>query len=141
MKQFGTFVINHWVLFVALLAVVAMFVMNILKGRFLGFKEIKPAEAVQLLNHKDAIVVDVRDDNDFSTGHILNAINLPLGVMEQRMDELEKYRSKPVIISCRTGQQSARAGMIMHRQGFTDVYKLAGGMMAWQSANMPVSKD
>ena len=136
MKQFGTFVINHWVLFVALLAVVAMFVMNILKGRFLGFKEIKPAEAVQLLNHKDAIVVDVRDDNDFSTGHILNAINLPLG-----MDELEKYRSKPVIISCRTGQQSARAGMIMHRQGFTDVYKLAGGMMAWQSANMPVSKD
>ena len=141
MKQFGTFVINHWVLFVALLAVVAMFVMNVLKGRFLGFKEIKPAEAVQLLNHKDAIVVDVRDDNDFSTGHILNAINLPLGVMEQRMDELEKYRSKPVIISCRTGQQSARAGMILHRQGFTDVYKLAGGMMAWQSANMPVSKD
>jgi len=140
MKQFGTFVINHWVLFVALLAVGAMFLMNVLKGRFLGFKEIKPAEVVQLLNHKDAIVVDVREDTDYSAGHILNAINIPLGVLEQRVNELEKFHSKPVIISCRTGQQSARAGMIMQRQGFTDVYKLAGGMMAWQSASMPVTK-
>lgn len=140
MKQFGSFIINHWVLFVALFTVLVMFAMNVLKGRFLGFKEIKPAEAVQMLNHKDAIVVDVRDDKDFSAGHILNAINIPMGAIEQRLNELEQYRSSPIIISCRSGQQSARAGMIMQRQGFTDLYKLAGGMMAWQSDNMPVAK-
>ena len=141
MKQFSLFILNHWMLFLALLIILTMLMMNLLKARFLGFKEIKPAEVVQLMNHKNAIVIDVREDKDYSSGHILNAINIPLGMIEGRMEELEKYRSMPVIISCRTGQQSARAGMIMQKQGFESVYKLAGGMMAWQSANLPVTKD
>ena len=141
MKQFGMFIINHWVLFLALVIILTMLVMKFLQAKFLGFKEIKPVEVVQFMNHKNAIVLDVRDDKEFSEGHILNATNIPLGVMEGRLQELEKYRSSPIIISCRTGQQSARAGMIMHKQGFTDVYKLAGGMMAWQSANLPVAKN
>lgn len=132
---------NHWMLFLALVIILTLLVVNILKAKFLGFKEIKPAEVVQLLNHKDAVVLDVRDDKDFSQGHILNAINIPLGIMDGRMQELEKYRSTPLVISCKTGQQSARAAMILHKQGFTGVYKLAGGMMAWQSANMPVTKS
>jgi len=141
MKQFGIFILNHWMLFLALVIILTLLIMNMLKSKFLGFKEIKPAEVVQLINHKNAIVVDVRDDKEYSDGHILNAINIPLGLIEGRLNELEKYRSTPIIISCRTGQQSARAGMIMQKQGFESVYKLAGGMMAWQSANMPVTKN
>jgi len=141
MRQFGIFILNHWVLFLALVIILTLFVMKLMQTRFLGFREIKPAEVVQFMNHKNAIVVDVRDDKEFSEGHILNATNIPLGAIEGRLNELEQYRSAPIIISCRTGQQSARAGMIMHKQGFTDVYKLAGGMMAWQSANLPVAKS
>jgi len=140
MSQVASFIINHWVLFLALVIILTMLTTNILKAKLLGFKEIKPAEVVQLMNHKNAVILDVRDDKEFSAGHILNAVNIPLGVMEGRLIELEQYRSKPIIISCRTGQQSARAGMIMHKQGYKDIYKLAGGMTAWQSANMPVTK-
>jgi len=141
MEQFGIFILNHWILFLALVLILAFLAMNLLKSRFLGFKEIKPVQVVELMNHNSAIVLDVRDDKEFAQGHILNAINIPLGVIESRVKELEQYRSTPVIVSCRTGQQSARAGMMMQRQGFTDLYKLSGGMMAWQSANMPVVKD
>ena len=141
MKQLGMFIINHWVLFLALAIILALLILNVVKLRLLGFKEIKPAEAVQLINQKDAVVLDVREDKEFSTGHILNAINLPLGVLEARMAELDKYRSMPVILLCRSGQQSARAAMIMHKQGFESVYKLAGGMLAWQSADLPVTKN
>ena len=141
MEQFGTFILNNWILFLALVLILAFLAMNLLKSRFLAFKEIKPVQVVELMNHNNAIVLDVRDDKDFAQGHILNAINIPLGVIDSRVNELEQYRSMPVIVSCRTGQQSARAGMMMQKQGFTDLYKLSGGMMAWQSANLPVVKD
>ena len=141
MSQLATFIINHWELFLALVVILTLLTMNFLRTSSLGFKEIKPVEVVRLMNHENAVVLDVRDDKEFSAGHILNAINIPVGVMEGRLTELEQYRSKPIIISCRTGQQSVRAGIIMRKQGYKDVYKLSGGMMAWQSANMPVTKS
>jgi rhodanese-related sulfurtransferase len=140
-KQFSTFITDHWLLFLALVVILALLIMSFIKSRFLGFKEIKPAEVVQLLNHNDAIVIDVRDDKEYSEGHILNAVHVPLGVLEGRLNELEKYRARHVIVACNAGQQSARAGMIMQKQGFTNLYKLAGGMRAWQSAHLPVTRN
>jgi len=141
MDKFGVFILDQWILFLALIMIITLLVFNSIKQRVLGFKEMKPAEAVQFINHNDAVILDVRDDKEFNDGHVINAFNIPLGVLEGRLPELERYKSKPIIISCRTGQQSAHAGVLLRRNGFEAIYKLAGGMMAWQSANMPTVKS
>jgi len=140
MGQYLEFAGNHPLLMAALVAVIVMLVMNEFKRKLLGFKEVGANEAVRLINQEEALVLDVREDKDFREGHILNAVNIPLGLLESRLDEINAYKAKPVIVYCRTGQRAAKAGAILQRQGFNSIYKLNGGIMAWVDANMPLSK-
>ncbi|HGX92029.1 MAG TPA: rhodanese-like domain-containing protein [Candidatus Tenderia sp.] len=140
MGQFVDFVVNNPLLFAAFIAILVMLVMNEFKRKLLGFTEVGPNDAVRLMNQEDAAILDVREDSEYQEGHVLNAIHIPLGLLEARLDELDEYREKPLIVYCRSGQRSAKAGAILRRQGFKSLYKLSGGMMAWTSANMPVSR-
>lgn len=140
MAQLGEFVANHWVLVSALVVIVVLIVVIELKRKVLGFADIKPQEAVRLINHEDAVVLDVRDDKEYRSGHILNAVHIPLGLLEERLQELEAHKNKPVVVYCRTGQHSAQAGVILRKQGFERVYKLGGGILAWQGADLPLTK-
>ncbi len=140
MGQFFEFTFNHPIMMSALFAIIIMIVMNEFKQKLLGFTEIAPGEAVRMINHDDAVVVDVRDDKEFSEGHVINAVHIPLGLLDSKLDTLEQYRDKPLIVYCRSGQRSAKAGSILQRQGFKSIYKLKGGMMAWTSADLPVSR-
>ena len=65
---------------------------------------------------------------------------IPLGELRNRIGELEKYKTKPIIMVCRSGSRSAGACGILSKQGFTEVYNLAGGMIAWQQSNLPTEK-
>lgn len=125
----------------ALFAIIIMIVMNEFKQKLLGFKEVASGDAVRMINHDDAVMLDVRDDTEYGEGHVINAVHIPLGLLDSRLDELEQYRDKPLIVYCRTGQRSAKAGSTLQKQGFKSVYKLKGGMMAWTSADLPVSKS
>ncbi len=140
MGQFFEFVGNHPLLFAGLVAILVMLVMDSFKRKLLGFSEVIVNDAVRLMNQDDALALDVRDDSDFREGHILNAVSIPLGVLEGRLKEIESHKDKPIIIYCRTGQKSAKAGAILKRQGFTSIHKLKGGMMAWLEANMPTKR-
>lgn len=140
MEQIGAFVLNHWLLFLALVFILALLFVSIAKDRLLGFKEIKPVEAVEMINHQDAVVLDVREPAEYAAGHILNAINVPLASLEDRIGELESYRSRPVIVCCRTGPRAARASALLRRNDFNAVSKLSGGILAWESAGLPVDK-
>jgi len=71
---------------------------------------------------------------------VLNAKLIPLGKLGERIGELEKYREKPVVVVCRSGARSANACALLGKQGFAEVYNLAGGMIAWQKASLPVKK-
>ena len=138
MGQFLEFVGNHPFLFTALIVLILMFLMNESRRKLLGFKEVKPAAAVSLINGEDALMLDVREEKEFGEGHVVNACNIPMGVLEGRVADIEEYKTKPVIVYCRTGQRSAKAAAILKKQGFTSIYKLSGGMLAWQDANLPV---
>jgi rhodanese-related sulfurtransferase len=140
MGQYLEFAGNHPLLMAALVAIIVMLVMNEFKRKLLGFKEVGANEAVRLINQEEALVLDVREDKEFRDGHILNAINIPLGLLESRLDEINGHKDKPVVVYCRTGQRAAKAGAVLQRQGFNVIYKLNGGMMAWADANMPVNK-
>jgi len=109
-------------------------------NRLRGVKEVGTAEALQLINHKNAFVLDVRDEKEFNAGHILNAKLVPLGKLKERIGELEPYRERPIVITCRSGQRSTAACVLLGKQGFSLVYNLAGGVLAWQKANLPLEK-
>jgi len=105
-----------------------------------GLKEADTVAALQLINHKDALILDVREKNEFDAGHILNAKLIPLGKLKERIGELEKFRERPILVVCRSGQRSMMATVQLGKQGFSEVYNLAGGVSAWQKANLPLEK-
>jgi rhodanese-related sulfurtransferase len=97
-------------------------------------------EATMLINQKDAVVIDVREPGEFAQTHILNSRNVPLGEIEARIKELERFKDKPVIVSCATGNRSGSAASVLRKHGFTNVVNLAGGVAAWQQAGLPTGK-
>ncbi|MGH8745353.1 MAG: rhodanese-like domain-containing protein [Burkholderiales bacterium] len=97
-------------------------------------------EATQMINRQDALVIDVREDAEFAKGHIVGARNIPLGQLEARAKELQKFKSKPVITCCETGNRSPGAIAALRKLGFENVYNLAGGYAGWQQAGLPVEK-
>ena len=102
--------------------------------------EVGPSEAVTLINRKDAVVLDVRDDGEYARGHITNARHVPEKQIADRMKELEKLKSKPLIVSCASGRRAAAVVDTLRKQGFADVVMLRGGISAWQQAGMPLEK-
>ncbi len=141
MAQYIEFASNHLYLFLALAALLVMLVMSFLGDRLRGFESRTPIEAVQLINREDALVLDVREDNEYKSGHVVNSLHIPLGSLAARMKELEKYKARPIVVGCRSGNRSGQACSTLKKQGFDKVYNLRGGIMAWQSDNLPVSKD
>lgn len=117
-----------------------MLLWSIFGNRFRGVNDVDVAAALQLINHKDAFVLDVREPSEYNNGHLLNAKLLPLGKLKERIGELEKHRDKPMLVVCRSGNRSGTACAILASNGFTQVYNLAGGVMAWQSSKMPLEK-
>ena len=140
MPKLLEFVINHWDLFLALTIILLMMFSGGLGSRLRGYKQISPLDAVQLLNHDDAVLIDVREDSEFKDGHIIDARHIPLGKLSDRLSELEPFREKPVVVNCRSGHRSASACAKLRQNGFNTVYNLKGGIMAWQSAGLPLQK-
>jgi len=109
-------------------------------NRFRGIKEVNTSDALQLINHKDAIVLDVRERSEYDAGHVLNAKFIPLGKLKERMGELEKYRDHPIVVVCRSGNRSGTACFLLAKQGFAQAYNLAGGILAWKKNQLPLEK-
>lgn len=117
-----------------------MFFWSVLGSRIRGIKDVDTHAALQLINHKNAYILDVRESDEYKAGHILNSQLIPLGKLKERIGELAKHKDAPVVVVCRSGNRSATACVTLTKQGFTQAYNLAGGMMAWQKANLPVQK-
>lgn len=118
----------------------AMLLWSMFGNRLRGIREVDCSAALQLINHKDALVLDVREEKEYQSGHVLNSMLIPLFKLNERIGELEKYRDRPVIVMCRSGNRSTSACALLGKQGFTQVYNLAGGITAWQKANLPLKK-
>jgi len=140
MDQYIEFIGKHYILSAAWLGVLFMIIYSFFGARLRGYANANTAQAVQLINQENAIVVDVREENEFLGGHIVNSIHVPLGYFSDRVKDLEKYKDKPVIVGCRSGQRSASACVTLKKHGFEKVYNLAGGVMAWQNDNLPLTK-
>jgi rhodanese-related sulfurtransferase len=134
------FVINNWYLFVALAVILFLLAAGPISQRMHGIRNANAAQTIQLLNRENGVVVDVCEPKEFSAGHVPNAINLPLSSLKDRLRDLEKHKNKPVIVSCRSGNRSLKAAVILRKHGFATVYNLAGGLLAWERDNLPLEK-
>jgi rhodanese-related sulfurtransferase len=117
-----------------------MLVWPMISRRFTGINDVGTLEATQLINHQDAVVLDVREDKEYASGRIPRSKHIPLGQVGSRIKELEKFKEKPIVVSCRSGNRSASACAALRKHGFSQVYNLRGGMIAWEQANLPVEK-
>ena len=103
--------------------------------------EIGALEAVQLINRRDALVLDVRDTGDYQAGHITAARHIPEAQLPDRMKEIHKHKARPVVVVCRAGTRAHAVSNTLRKSGFSEAYALRGGVAAWQQAGLPLEKN
>jgi len=133
------FVRNNLLLFVVALVSSGMLLWPLVRRSF-GGPSVSPAEATQLINRQDALVIDVREPAEFAAGHLLGAKNLPLARLAAPGADVAKRKDRPVIVYCDGSDRAGKAASALKKLGFARVLNLAGGIKAWQDAGLPVEK-
>ena len=137
LEQIFEFIGNHVVLVSVFVFLLVAFIIN--EGKQ-GGSGITPGNLVNLVNREGAVIVDIRDNNDFGAGHIAGAVNMPFSSIESRFGELESFKENPIVLVCKMGQHAGSVGRKLKAQGFVDVRRLSGGMAEWTASNLPVVK-
>ena len=97
------------------------------------------AEAIHLINREKAVLVDVRDAAEYAAGHVMNAKNIPLAMLETST-ALPKNKSLPIVVVCNRGAHASKAVVMLRKLGYENARTLTGGLAAWREANLPVEK-
>ena len=103
-----------------------------------GIPQVDAREAARLISEQDALVVDVRTEIEYASGRIPDAMHVSLRQLPDRIDRLEKYKDRPIVVSCRTGSRSLSACAYLAENGFEEVYNLKGGLRAWARAKQSI---
>lgn len=101
---------------------------------------ISPKEASALYTEKKAVIVDVRENDEWKTEHIADAVHIPLDQLKDRLPELQAYKDTTVIAQCRGGKRSLKAMEVLKSAGFTKVYSMDGGLQAWTEQGLAITK-
>jgi len=102
-------------------------------------ESVGPMDAVRLIN-QGGVVLDVRTQAEFDSGHIRDARHLPQDQVAAGAETLKKYKDKVVVACCESGMRSGAAARVLRTQGFTKVVNLRGGLQAWRAENLPLAK-
>lgn len=138
--MFSEFFQEQWPLFVALLVISLMLVYSYVGDRLSGFKGVQADEAVRVFND-GAYMLDVRTAGEFKDGYIGEATNISVTELASKMGQLPADKEAPILVYCQTGARSSRAAGMLAKNGYTNVYNLAGGIMAWKNAGLPVGRQ
>ena len=133
------FVQNNLLLFAVAFASGAMLLWPLVR-RSSGGPWVSAAQATQLINREDALVLDVRDAGEYAGGHILGAKSLPLARVESGAGDVAKKKDATLIVYCDTGDRSGKAAGALKKLGYSKVVNLSGGFGAWKQAGLPVEK-
>ena len=133
LERFFEFLQHHPILFGILgaLAVLFFFLESQRSGR-----KISPQALGGFVNREKAVIIDLRDAKDFREGHISGSRNIPLSSLKSHIDELREIK-QPIVIVCKMGQT---AGTAAQQIGGDNLYRLEGGILAWQGQNLPLVK-
>ncbi len=121
-----------------LIVLIALLVGNILADKFRKYAIIEAGNAVSLMDDKDLIILDVREQKERKKGYIKGDTHIPLASVSDKLATLDKH--KKVLVYCLSGRRSAHISGLLSRNGFDQVYNLKGGINAWKKANLPIQK-
>jgi rhodanese-related sulfurtransferase len=100
------------------------------------YGDITAQEAKELIDKKpDLVILDVRTVGEYTEEHIEGAINIPVGELEDRLEELDK--TWELLVYCRTGNRSSSAVKILEDNGYTKIFHMTGGIVKWKEAGYP----
>ncbi|HUN91497.1 MAG TPA: rhodanese-like domain-containing protein [Burkholderiaceae bacterium] len=129
------FLLDNYFLIAAAVVSGALLAWPMLRSRA-GGPALSTLQATQLINARNAQVVDVREAGEYGAASLPNARNIPLGEIDKRAAELRKER--PVIVFCNGGGRAPRAAARLRAAGLAEVYVLEGGLAAWREAGLPL---
>jgi rhodanese-related sulfurtransferase len=132
------FIVDNWLLILIALSSGAMLAWPMVRGANAG--SLSAQGAVQLINRQRAVVVDVREPEEFASGHVTGAKNVPLAQLEQKLPTAVKNKSLPLLLVCATGARANRAVATARKLGYEQAQAVAGGLKSWKDANLPVEK-
>lgn len=135
-----SFVQTNWMLIAVFVLSGAMLVWPYVQRGFGTVKDVSSAEATQLLNRQDAVLLDVREPKEFEGGRLPHAIHIPLSQLAGRTSELAKLVSRPIVAYCENGRRGPSAASTLAKAGFKEIYNLQGGIAAWKKDGLPVEK-
>jgi rhodanese-related sulfurtransferase len=135
------FLSKNWSLALVFVVSGAMLLWPLIKSRLSSTQQIGTLEATRLINSEDPLLLDVREPNEYNSGHLPDALHIPLSQIKDRADELAKYTSRPVIVYCARGVRSSSAASALAKLGFARVLELRGGLQAWVDAGLPTRRD
>lgn len=140
MENFTIFIANHLSLFTLLaVTLIALMVVEMIRAKR-AHARLFPAEVVSMINKNNAVVIDIRNEEAFRNGHILDAVRISTEALTSAGKKLDKYKNKPVIIVCDNGVNAHKAATTLGSQGYK-TFVLAGGMRAWCNADLPLVKE
>lgn len=139
MNEILDFFMTNWQLSGLMLLVIGAYVVFEVMQQFMVGNSVSPEEAVAMINHQNAVVLDVRTPQEFATGHILDSIHVDTTESDAKLKHLNKYSQKPVIVVCAHGKRSGLFLKRLQSLGFTDAINLTGGLHAWQNAGLPLT--
>jgi rhodanese-related sulfurtransferase len=141
MDQLITFAMSQPLLSTVWLVLVLMIIVITIKIQMSPIKQLTTQQMTFLVNRESGIVVDTRSEKDFKAGHIVDAIHLNSEkVSKNDFTSLEKHKDKPIIVVCSAGISASKVANQLAKSGFPRVSLLKGGMGAWHSAGLPVTK-
>jgi rhodanese-related sulfurtransferase len=104
-------------------------------------RQASPLQATQMINRgKSTAVIDVRSTEAYSAGHLRDAKHIPLADLGTRIGELDKVKTKTIVIVDQDGKHVSKAERQLKMAGFEDIYGLEGGIAAWMAAGLPLIK-
>ena len=133
------FLIDNWMLISIALASGGMLVWPLLASS-MDAGALSANGAVQLINREKAVVVDVSEADEFASGHVGGARNVPFGDLEAKLPGAMKNKALPLILVCASGARARRAVAVAKKLGYEQAQALSGGLKAWKEANLPVEK-
>ena len=138
MQEYIDFLINHWGLALIFIASFVWVIIVEAKSRVSSGFGVAPAKAVELINREKAKVFDIRSEEHFSSGHIVDAQNVNA---EKFKADPASFKLKPnqvAVIVCMRGISALAVTKELRKNGYSHAYVLTGGMQAWQQAELPV---
>ena len=133
------FIIDNWMLIGIALASGGLLLWPLISSG-MATGSLSASGAVQLINRDKAVVIDVSEAEEFATGHVGGAKNLPLNQLEDMLPAAVKNKALPLILVCPTGARANRAVAMAKKLGYEQAQCLAGGLKSWKEANLPLEK-